>query len=65
MADFNITDGGSVVLIEPTTDDARTWVDEHIGEDNGFQPYYPTVVAERRYAGDIISGIQADGFEVA
>jgi len=64
MADFTVNNQGSIVLLYPSTDAARAWVDEHIGKDNGFQPYYPTVVCEPRYLGDILEGIGAEGLDV-
>ena len=64
MTDATIMDGGSVVLIEPQTDAARAWVEENIGQDNGYQPYWPTVTCERRYVADILDGMVADGLEV-
>lgn len=64
MADFAVSGDGSIVLLRPITDTAREWVEDHIGEDNGFQPYWPTVVIEVNYAGPIIEGIREDGLEV-
>lgn len=64
MSDFNIINSGSIVMIAPLTDAAREWVDEHIGEDNGYQPYYPTFIAEPRYVYEIIEGIVDDGLSV-
>ena len=59
--DFNLRDEGSLVLLTPRTDAAREWVDTNIGKDNGYQPYFPTVVVEHRYIADIVAGIQNDG----
>lgn len=64
MPDFTLTDEGSVVLLRPNTTDAREGVETHIGSDNGYQPYWPTVLLEHRYADDVIDGILADGLEV-
>lgn len=44
---------------------ARAWVDENIGKDNGFQPYYPTVIIEPRYLEAILEGIEGDGLDYA
>lgn len=63
-SDFTVQNEGSIVLLHPHTDAARSWVEEHIGEDNGYQPYWPSVVIEPRYVGDIVNGITADGLEV-
>ena len=40
--DFRFADHLSVCFLHPLTDAARDWVDEHIGQDNGFQPQYPS-----------------------
>ena len=56
--------GSSIFLLRPVSESARVWVDEHIGADNGFQPYWPTVVIEHRYIADIVAGIQNDGLAV-
>jgi len=65
MADFSVNDQGSIVLIEPVSQAAVDWVEEFIGQDNGFQPYWPTVVIEHRYADDVIEGMISDGLEPA
>lgn len=62
--DFIIRDEGSILLLTPRTEPARTWIDQHIGPDNGFQPFYPTVVIEPRYFGPILEGIRESGLEV-
>jgi len=43
---------------------ANGWVEDYIGSDNGYQPYWPTVVIEHRYMPDIVRGIQNDGLVV-
>lgn len=62
--DVYIRNTGSIILLEPQNDTARGWVAENIGEQNGFQPYWPTVVCEARYASDIIEGMREDGLQV-
>ena len=64
MADIEIVDGGSVVLLQPVSDAGREWIDEHIGKDNGFQPYYPAITCEQRYVQDILDGMLGDGLEI-
>lgn len=64
QSDFIVEGGGTVYLLRPLSDAGRAWVDEHIGQDNGFQPYWPTVVVEHRYVADIVAGIQRDGLAV-
>ena len=63
-ADINVTGGGSIFLLAPQTPAGRDWIDQNIGQDNGFQPYYPTVLVEHHYVGDIVEGMVAGGLEV-
>lgn len=62
--DFIVENHGSICLLRPISSAAEEWVNEHIGEDNGFQPYWPTVVIEPRYISEIVNGIQQDGLAV-
>jgi hypothetical protein len=61
--DFTVQYEGSIVLLRPHTDIARSWIDENIGKANGHQPYWPCVVIEYRYVDDILDGIASDGLE--
>ena len=63
-ADVNVTGCGNIFLLAPKTQVGRDWIDQNIGPDNGFQPYYPTVVVEHPYVGDIVEGMVAAGLEV-
>jgi hypothetical protein len=63
--DFEVQNHGSIFLLVPQSISARVWIDDHIGRDNGFQPYYPTVCVEHRYIADIVAGIQGDGLAVS
>ena len=36
VSDFTVQNEGSIVLLHPHTDAARSWIDENIGEDNGY-----------------------------
>jgi len=63
--DFSVRDEGSLILLTPLSPSAREFVEEKIGSENGFQPYWPTVVIERRYFSDIAEGILADGLVLA
>ena len=63
-ADFSLENHGSIFLLIPQTDSARVWIDDHIGRDNGFQPYFPKIVIEHRYVSAIVEGIQNDGLAV-
>ena len=60
-ARFRIEHHGSVCLIVPLCASGRAWLDEHLGKDNGFQPYWPTAIVEPRYLKEIITGIRRDG----
>ena len=62
--DFVVENHSSIFLLKPLTPAATSWVEEHIGEENGYQPYFPTVVVEPRYIADIVEGIQNDGLAV-
>jgi hypothetical protein len=62
--DFVVENHGSIFLLKPLTPSATSWIEEHIGQGNGYQPYFPTVVVEPRYIADIVEGIQNDGLAV-
>jgi hypothetical protein len=47
--DFTVENHGSIFLLKPQSKQAVDWVDEHIGQETGFQPYFPTVIVEPRY----------------
>ena len=64
VTDFTFENHGSVCLLRPLTPSAVEWVSQHIGQGNGFQPYWSTVVIESRYVADIVEGIQNDGLAV-
>jgi hypothetical protein len=62
--DFEFQNHGTIFLLIPQTLSARVWIDDHIGEDNRYQPQYPTVIVEHRYIAAIVAGIQDDGLAV-
>jgi hypothetical protein len=62
--DFHCEHHGSIFLLRSLTPSATSWIEEHIGQDNGYQPYFPTVVVEHRFIADIVEGIQNDGLAV-
>ncbi|MGA7791765.1 MAG: hypothetical protein WCA19_01920 [Candidatus Acidiferrales bacterium] len=62
--DFVVENHGSIFLLRPLSPSATSWIEEHIGQENGYQPYFPTVVVEHRYIADIVAGIQNDGLVV-
>jgi len=63
--DFILENHGSIFLLRPQNERAVAWVDERIGSNNGYQPYFPTVVIEHRFVADILAGIRSDGLGVA
>ena len=63
--DFRVENHGSIFLLRPHTDAAKSWVEEHIGQDNGYQPQYPTILIDARYVEPILHGIVADGLRLA
>ena len=65
QADFVVENHGGIFLLKPLTPSATSWIEEHIGQDNGFQPYFPTVVVEHRYIAEIVEGIQNNGLAVS
>ena len=56
-----VANHGSIILLKPITQAAVDWVQRHIGADNGYQPYYPTVILEPRYLDSVIAGIRRKG----
>ena len=62
--DFTINNQDTLVLLTPESEQAKSWVDENIGQDNGFQPYWPTIVVEHRYINDIVKGLKMAGLTV-
>ncbi len=61
--DFLVENHG-IFLVRPLTSAAISWVEERIGRENGYQPYYPTIVVEHRYIANIVAGIQNNGLAV-
>jgi hypothetical protein len=59
--DFTMEHHGSIVLLRPNTLDGIDWANSNIGKDNGFQPYWPTIVLEPRYVSQVINDIHQDG----
>ena len=59
--DFAVENHGSIILLRPLTQAGIDYVNQNIGEENGFQPYWPTVLFEHRYIDAFISQIRADG----
>jgi hypothetical protein len=64
-ADILVANHGSLVILKPASDSGREWLDANIGEDNGYQPLWPSVVVEPRYVQAILEGASNDGLSLA
>ena len=62
QTDFTLVDHGSIVILTPESDDAKTWVDDYI--DKNAQWFADGVVIEPRYAHDIVEGIFETGMTI-
>ena len=62
--DFQVDNHGSIVLLRPLTRAGIDYVNRKIGKDNGFQPYWPTVLFEPRYIDQFVDAIREDGLLV-
>jgi len=62
-ADFHVTDVGSVVMVEPVTDDARAWCARHLPDDAPM--WGNSYAVEPRFVEDILVGIHAEGLSYA
>jgi hypothetical protein len=64
--DFSVSvDAGSIFLLTPHSESALDWIEQNIGRDTGYQPWWPALVIERRYIADILEGIRNDGLVIA
>jgi hypothetical protein len=59
--DFRVEFHGAIILLCPLTKPGFRWIEKHIGADNGYQPYYPTVILGPRYINDVLVGIRRNG----
>jgi hypothetical protein len=59
--DFQVDNHGSIIMLRPLTQAGIDYVNENIGEGNGFQPYWPVVVFEPRYVSQFIHDIRQAG----
>ena len=60
--DFQLIRQSTIVLLEPLTDVARAWTEEHIPAD--ATRFAPAIVIEHRYIADVAAGIERDGLTV-
>ena len=62
MTDITVIDSGSILLLQPNTPEAESWIGENVVVEPGdFQPHYPTIACERRYVFDLLYGMQESG----
>jgi hypothetical protein len=59
--DFRVEFHGAILLLVPLSEGGLRWIERHIGADNGYQPYYPTVILEPRFLDGVIAGIRRNG----
>ena len=59
--DFRVEFHGAIILLCPLTKPGCAWLNKNIGADNGYQPYWPTVILELRYLDDVLAGIRRKG----
>jgi hypothetical protein len=62
MADFEVSNHGTIFIFTPLTPAARDWVTEFLPED--AQRCASGVVIEHRYISDVVIGAQRDGLMV-
>jgi hypothetical protein len=62
-ADFDLHDAGSLIMLEPVTDDAKAWCARHLPDD---APMWGNAYAvEHRFIEDILDGIDQEGLSYA
>ncbi len=62
MSDFRVRNEGSLVLLEPLSNNAFAWVAAHLPDN--VQYFGNSIAVEPRYISDILVGIQNDGLEI-
>jgi hypothetical protein len=63
MADVQIENAGSIVLIRPLTDAGRNWVEHNIQAED-WQHFGGAIAAEPRTVEAVIEGMRGDGLDV-
>jgi hypothetical protein len=62
MADFELQDEGTILVLYPCNEAASGWVAEHLGDD--LMWWAGGVVVEHRYIGEIANAVHVDGLTV-
>lgn len=60
--DVTVANHGSINLVTPHTDEARTWIDHNVPEGQWFGRH---LVVEPRYLENLWDGMERDGLVVA
>jgi hypothetical protein len=61
--DFILEDHGSILSLDPQNKPAEAWINASVSQE-GYQPNWPSVLMERRYAPALVEGVQSEGFVV-
>lgn len=61
-ADYIVTNHGSIFLVEPRNDDARSHLVEHVSDE--AQWFGRMLAVEPRYVDNLIEGLRNEGYEV-
>ena len=64
QVDFILEDHGSILFLHPQSKSAEEWINASVSQE-GYQPNWPSVLMERRYARALVEGAQSEGFTVA
>ncbi len=64
QVDFLLEDHGSILFLHPQNKNAEDWINAYVSQE-GYQPNWPSVLMERRYAQALVEGVQSEGFTVA
>lgn len=60
--DFTVANHGSICILTGQNEICRGWIEAHVGDENTQTWGQFGIVVEPRYIGDIIKGLQAEGF---
>jgi len=61
--DFRVQNEGSIFLVEPVSQAAKTWTAEHV-QLEGWQWFGPSFAVEHGYIGCLCEGIMADNLTI-
>lgn len=67
MTDFVLYGDGPLATLfrlTPLSDTAKEWIEEHVNQQQGFQPTWPELFVEHGYLDDLVGGIIAAGMTV-